>query len=276
MVDNRKINLLENHLVLSRGSKLILAPSSSKTCCSIKDLISCGQTGCVDMLIKNKFSIGEENSKVVLEVSSIKLRMNGKGLDISVLMRIRFSLMLCVPLSTSDLQLCWVLSELVHTMSSGQDDSRGNQGTSTLVQVDSLWLSAVSSLLLHWLGVEDSTHMRPLTKLRLRLGESLDSSSKTIVVPSSALWLVFDNRWWWWGNEVRILAADIKKARTLAVFWSQSTKSVSDVNKTCSVSDDGSIGTLMVWNTHVSIRAQVSVQQQPRRSYSGKIQQQPT
>merc|ERR1719411_350846 len=252
MVDDRKVNLLENHLVLPSSSKLILAPSSGETCCSIKDLISCGQTGGVNVLIKNKFSIGEEDSKVVLEVSSVKLRMNGEILNISVLMRIRFSLMLCVPLSTSDLQFCWVLSKLVNTMSSSQDNSRSNQGTSTLIQVDCLWFSAVSSLLLHWLGVEDSTHVRPLSKLRLRLGESLDSGSKTIVVSSSALWLVFDNWWWWRRNEVRILATDIKEAWTLAVFWSQSTKSIPDVNKTCTVSDDGSIGTLIVRNTHVS------------------------
>merc|ERR1712029_1185636 len=252
MVDHRKINLLENHLVLSCSSKLVLAPSSGETCCSIKDLVSGRKTGRVNMLVKNKFSVGEENSKVILEISSIKLWMNGHVLNISVLMRIGFSLMLGVPFSTSDLQFCWVLSELVDTMSSCQDDSRGNQGTSALVQVDCLWLSsAISGLLLYRLGMEDSTHMRPFSKLRLGLGKSLDSGSKTVEVSSSALGLVFDNWWWWWRNKVRILAADIKEARTLAVFWSQGSESVSDVNKTCSVSDDGSIGTLVVRNTHV-------------------------
>merc|ERR1719336_2159906 len=191
MVDDRKVNLLENHLVLPSSSKLILAPSSGETCCSIKDLISCWQAGGVNVLIKNKVSIGEENSKVVLEVSSIKLRMNGKILDISVLMGIGFSLVLGVPLSTSDLQFCWVLSELVHTVSGSQDDSRSNQGTSTLIQIDSLRFFTVSSLLFNWLSVEDSTHVRPLPKLRLRLSKSLDSSSKTIVVSSATLfnWL---------------------------------------------------------------------------------------
>merc|ERR1712102_256976 len=252
MVDDRKVNLLENHLVLSSSSKLILAPSSGETCCSIKDLISCWQAGGVNVLIKNKVSIGEENSKVILEVSSIKLRMNGKILDISVLVGIGFSLVLGVPLSTSDLQFCWVLSELVHTVSSSQDDSRGNQGTSTLIKIDSLRFSRISSLLFNWLGVEDSTHVRPLPKLRLRLSKSLDSSSKTIVVSSAALWLVLDNWWRRWRNEVRVLAADIKEAGTLAVFWSQSSEPIPDVNKTSSISDDGSIGTLIVRNTHVS------------------------
>ena len=107
------------------------------------------------MLVKNKFSVGEENSKVILEISSIKLWVNGHVLNISVLMRIGFCLMLGVPFSTSDLQFCWVLSELVDTMSSCQDDSRGNQGTSALVHI--LWFSSI----------EDSTHVRPLPKLGL-------------------------------------------------------------------------------------------------------------
>merc|ERR1719232_1236432 len=126
MVDHRKINLLENHLVLSSSSKLVLAPSSGETCCSIKDLVSSRQTSCVNVLVKNEFSVGEENSKVILEVSSIKLWMDCHVLNISVLMRVGFCLMLGVPFSTSDLQFSWVLSELVDTMSSCQDDSRSN------------------------------------------------------------------------------------------------------------------------------------------------------
>merc|ERR1712012_1316935 len=207
--------------------------------------------GSVNVLIKNKILTSEEDSIVILKVSSIKFWMNDKVLDISILMRIGFSLVLCVPFSTSDLQFCWVLSELVHTMSSSQDDSRGNQGTSTLIQIDSLWFSGVTSLLLHWLGVEDSAHVRPLSALRLGLGESLNSGSKTVVVSSSALGLVFDNWWWRWRNEVRILAADIKEAWTLAVFWSQSSKSIPDINKTSTISDNSSIGTLIVWNTFI-------------------------
>merc|ERR1719270_3356200 len=148
------------------------------------------------MLVKNKVSVGEENSKVILEISSIKLWVNGHVLDISVLMRIGFSLVLSVPFSTSDLQFSWVLSELVDTMSSSQDDSRSNQGTTTLIQIDSLWFSAVSSFLLCWFGMKDSTHVRPLSKLRFRLCKSLDSSPKTIQVSSSTLRLVFDD-WWW-------------------------------------------------------------------------------
>merc|ERR1719249_198336 len=72
------------------------------------------------------------------------------------------------------------------------------------------------------------------------------------LLSSAALWLVLDNWWRWWRNEVRVLAADIKEAGTLAVFWSQSSKPIPDVNKTSSISDDGSIGTLIVRNTHVS------------------------
>merc|ERR1712012_517487 len=177
--------------------------------------------GSVNVLIKNKVFTSEQDSKVILKVSSIKLWMNDKVLDVSVLMRIGFSLVLCIPFSTSDLQFSWVLSEFVHTMSSCQDDSRSYQGTSTLIQIDSLWFSTVASFLLCWFGMKDSTHVRPLSKLRFRFCKSLDSSPKTIQVSSSTLRLVFDDWWWWWRNKVRILAADIKEARTFAVFWCQ-------------------------------------------------------
>merc|ERR1719322_328544 len=104
MVYNWQVNLLQNHLVLSGSSKLILAPSSSKACGSIKHLIWIWQTSSVNVLIKKKILTSEEDSIVILKVSSIKFWMNDKVLDISILMRVGFSLVLGVPLSTSDLQ----------------------------------------------------------------------------------------------------------------------------------------------------------------------------
>merc|ERR1712013_259970 len=96
--------------------------------------------------------------------------------------------------------------------------------------------------------MEDSAHVGPFTKLGLRLGESLDSYSKTILVPSSTFRSVLDlGRWW--RNEVRIFAADVKEARAFAVFWSQTTKAIPDINKSSSISDNSSIMALIV-GTH--------------------------
>merc|ERR1712013_361214 len=102
-----------------------------------------------------------------------------------------------------------------------------------------------SILLLYGLLMEDSAHVGPFTKLGLRLRESLDSYSKTILVSSSTFRSVLDlGRWW--RNEVRIFAANIKEARAFAVFWSQTTKAIPDINKSCSISDNSSIMALVV------------------------------
>merc|ERR1712013_152405 len=93
--------------------------------------------------------------------------------------------------------------------------------------------------------MEDSAHVGPFTKLGLRLCESLDSYSKTILVPSSTFRSVLDlGRWW--RNEVRIFTANIKEARAFAVFWSQTAKAIPDINKPCSISDNSSIMALIV------------------------------
>merc|ERR1712013_685748 len=114
-----------------------------------------------------------------------------------------------------------------------------------------LWLTSISTLLLYRLLMEDSAHVGPFTKLGLRLGESLDSYSKTILVPSSTFRSVLDlGRWW--RNEVRIFAADVKETRAFAVFWSQTTKAIPDINKPCSISDNSSIMALIVRYTLIS------------------------
>merc|ERR1712013_815152 len=115
----------------------------------------------------------------------------------AVLMRVWLSLVLSVPLSTPGLQFCRGLSELVHTVRSSEDNSRSNQRASALVEVHCLWLTSICTLLLYRLLMEDSAHVGPFTKLRLRLCESLDSYSKTILVPSSTFRSVLDlGRWW--------------------------------------------------------------------------------
>merc|ERR1719233_2771498 len=100
--------------------------------------------------------------------------------------------------------------------------------------------------------MKNSTHVRPLTKLGLRLGESLDSYTKTILVPSSTLGCVL-YLGGWRRDEVRILTADIKKTGALAVFGCQASKPIPDINKTSTVGDDGSIVALVVWHTLIPI-----------------------
>merc|ERR1719153_540090 len=240
-----EVNLLEDNLVLSCRSKLVLTPPCSKTGCSIKEFISLRKTDSVNMTGEDKVFRCEENSKVIVKIASIKLWVNIECLNISVLMRVWLSLVLSVPLSAPDLQFCRSLSELVHTVRSSQDNSRSNQSPSALVEVHCLWFTTISTLLLYGLLMEDSAHVGPFTKLGLRLGESLDSYSKTILVPSSTFRSVLDlgrrRR-----NEIRIFAANIKEARAFAVFRSQTTKAIPDVNKSCSVSDDCSIMALIV------------------------------
>merc|ERR1712013_686568 len=225
---NWEVNLLEDNLVLSCRTKLVLAPPSGKAGGSIKQFLSLRKTDCVNMT--------GEDYKVIVKIASIKLWANIESLNISVLMRVWLSLVLSVPLSTPDLQFCRGLSELVHTVPSSEDNSWSNERASALVEVHCLWPTSISTLLLYRLLMEDSAHVGPFTKLGLRLGESLDSYSKTILVPSSTFRSVLDlGRWW--RNEVRIFTANIKEARAFAVFWSQTTKAIPDINKPCSISD---------------------------------------
>merc|ERR1712013_272551 len=57
----------------------------------------------------------------------------------------------------------------------------------------------------------------------------------------------------WRRNEVRILAANIQKARALAVFRCQASEPISDVNKTSTVCDDGAVVALVVRYTLIAI-----------------------
>merc|ERR1712013_328531 len=248
---NWEVNLLEDNLVLSCRTKLVLAPPSGKAGGSIKQFLSLRKTDCVNMTGEDKVFRGEEDCKVIVKIASIKLWVNIESLNISVLMRGWLRLGLRVPLSAPDLQFCRGLSELVHTVRSSEDTSRSNQRASALVEVHCLWLTSISTLLLYRLLMEDSAHVGPFTKLGLRLGESLDSYSKTILVPSSTFRSVLDlGRWW--RNGVRIFAADVKEARAFAVFWSQTTKAIPDINKPCSISDNSSIMALIVRYTLIS------------------------
>merc|ERR1712013_618310 len=100
----------------------------------------------------------------------------------------------------------------------------------SLVQIHSLWLTRVTTLLFQGLLMKNSTHVRPLSKLGLRLGESLDSYTKTILVPSSTTRCVLDlGRWR--RDEVRILAANIQEARALAVLRCQASEPIPDVKQ---------------------------------------------
>merc|ERR1719270_1385339 len=224
LVHHGKADLLEDHLVLTRSSELVLTPASGEARGAVKDLIGVREAGGVQVLVQDKVLGDKENSEVILEISAVKLWVDGEVGHLSVLVGVGLCLMLCVPLPASDLQLGGILSELVHAVSRSQEDAGGEEGAATLVEVHSLRLSAVASLLLHWLLMEDSAHVRPLSKLGLVLSEALDPSAETTNVPAAALGLVSDN----WGrgrrNKVGILAADIQEARTLAVFGSQSSE----------------------------------------------------
>ena len=73
--------------------------------------------------------------------------------DLPVLVGPGLSLVLSVPLSTADLQLAGVLSELVDTVGGSEDHARSDERSSALEEVDSLGFSSVAGLLLHWLSV---------------------------------------------------------------------------------------------------------------------------
>merc|ERR1719244_84233 len=54
--DHREVNLLENNLIFSSRSKLVLSPASSKTGLSIKYLINLRKTNCVNVTSQDKSS----------------------------------------------------------------------------------------------------------------------------------------------------------------------------------------------------------------------------
>merc|ERR1719232_2373084 len=183
LVHHGEADLLEDHLVLASGAELVLAPTGGETRGAVEDLIGVRKTGGVQVLIQDEVLRDKKNSEVILEIPAIKLGVDGEVGHLPVLVGVGLCLVLGVPLSAPDLQLGWVLSELVHAVGRGQEDAGGDQGAAALVEVDSLGLTAVAGLLLHWLLVEDGAHVGPLSKLGLVLSEALDPGAETIEVP---------------------------------------------------------------------------------------------
>merc|ERR1719510_2789763 len=252
LVHHGEVDLLEDDLVLARGSELVLAPASGEAGGAVEDLIGGWETGGVNVLVQDKVLGDKQEGEVILEVPAVKLGVNGEVRHLPVLVGVGLGLVLGVPLPAPDLQLGGVLSELVHAVGGGQEDAGGDERAAALVEVDSLRLAAVSGLLLHWLLVEDGAHVRPLSKLRLGLSEALDPGAETIEVPAATFWLVLDN----WGrgrrDKVGVLATDIQEAGALAVLGGQGSKPVSDVDEAGTVCDDGAVGALVVRDAHVA------------------------
>lgn len=124
----------------------------------------------------------------------------------------------------ANLQFSRLLLEPGDTVSSRQQDSRCYQrapafvpGATTVISllgkgnlhIEGLWLSI--ALTDHLLS-KNSAHVRPFPKLGLVLGETLDSSSKTVLVPLTALGSI--GLHWWRGrwHKVWVLTAHIQIA----------------------------------------------------------------
>ena len=102
----------------------------------------------------------------------------------SILVKCGLSLVLRIPLSTPDLQLCWLLLELFDTVCSSEDHTRSNKGATTLIQEVS-WLGIPESLSKgrNDLCCKDCTHVGPLPKLGLMIVEALDLHSESLLIP---------------------------------------------------------------------------------------------
>merc|ERR1712226_1247322 len=147
VADNWQVDLLENNLVIASSSELVLSPSCGEAALAIKELLWLWKTHSVNMSLKVKVLGSVENCPVVGEVPWVELRVDVQGLNISVLVLSGLCLVLGVPFSASDLQLGWFLLELGSTVGSSEDDSRGNQGASTLVEVHGLGFSSKARIL---------------------------------------------------------------------------------------------------------------------------------
>merc|ERR1719273_480569 len=147
VANNWQVDLLENNLVIASSSKLILSPPCGEAALAIKELLCLCKTHSVNVSLKVKVLGCVENCPVVGEVPWVEFRVDVQGLNVSVLVGPGLCLVLGVPFSTTDLQLGWFLLELGSTVGSGKDDSRGNQGASTLVEVHGLRFSSVSWIL---------------------------------------------------------------------------------------------------------------------------------
>merc|ERR1719300_456470 len=253
MANNWQVDLLENNLVISCSSKFVLSPPCGKAGLSIKQLFWLRKTYCVNVGLEIKVLRKVKNSPVIGKVPWVELWVDVQGLDISVLVGSGLSLVLGVPFSTSDLQLGGLLLELGSTVGSSEDDPRGNEGASTLVEVHGLRFSSVAWILSNRLLSEDCTHVRPFPELGLVLVESLDPHSESVLVPLATLGHVLHNRRRGRGDEVRVKTADIKEPRTLAVLRAEDAKAIPDVNEATSICDDGAIVALVVGNAFVTL-----------------------
>merc|ERR1712233_188564 len=229
MANNWQVDLLENNLVISSSSKLVLSPPCGKACLEDK-----------------------EDSPVVGEVPWVELRVDVEGLDVSVLVGPGLCLVLGVPFSTSNLHLGWLLLELGSTVGSSEDDPRSNEGASTLVEVDSLRFSCIAWILSDRLLSKNSTHVRPLSELGLVLVEALDPHSESVLMPLTTLGHMLHNRRRR-GDEVRVKTADIKEPRAFAVLRAEDAKAIPDVDGATSICDDGAIVALVVWHTFIAL-----------------------
>merc|ERR1711881_736824 len=253
MANNWQVDLLENNLVISSSSKLVFSPPCGKACLEIKEFLWLRKADCVNVGLEIKILGNVQDSPVIGEVPWVELWGNVQGLDVSVLVGSGLCLILCVPFSTSDLQLGGLLLELGSTVGSSEDDPRGNEGASTLVEVHGLRFSSIAWILSNRLLSEDCTHVRPFPELGLVLIEALDPNSESVLVPLATLGNVFHN--WRRGrrDEVRVKAADIKEPRTLAVLRAEDAKAIPDVNEATSICDDGAIVALVVGNAFVAL-----------------------
>merc|ERR1719219_700451 len=248
-----QVNLLQNYLVLASSSKLVLTPPSGKAGLCVKDLCRVWKTDCVYVLLQLEGLISIEDSPIIGKISGTELRMDVKSRDVSVLVRSGLCLVLCVPLSTPDLQLLWLLLKLGHTVSSSKDDPGGNQRATTLVQVHCLRFPSIPWVLDHWFLSQDSTHVGPLPKLGLALNEALDPDTQTILMSLATLGDVLHHRLWGRGHKVRVKAADIQEARALAVLGAEDPEPIPDVNEAPAISDDGAIVALVVGDTLIAL-----------------------
>merc|ERR1712108_95692 len=235
MANNWQVDLLENNLVISSSSKLVLSPPCGKACLEIKEFLWLGKADRVNVGLKVKVLGGVQNSPVIGEVPWVELWVDVQGLDVSVLVG------------------PGLLLELGSTVGSSEDDPRGNEGASTLVEVHGLRFSSIARILSNGLLSEDCTHVRPFPKLGLVLVEALDPNPESVLVPLATLGHVLHNRRRGRGDEVRVKAADIKEPRTLAVLRAEDAKAIPDVNEATAICDDGAIVALVVGNAFVAL-----------------------
>lgn len=149
---DRQVDLLQDNLVLTGGSKLVFAPTCGKAVLPVELLLGVGQADCVNVLLQLEWLGGVQKCPVVGKVPVVEIRVNVKRLDSAILVCSWLGLILCVPLTTSNLQLSRLTAELLSTVACGENDPRGDERATTLVKVYCLWFSScITWLLNHWL-----------------------------------------------------------------------------------------------------------------------------